>query len=70
MGRERSYMKNPEDALQDATICLFFTVEGSERTIAPATYSQKMRTPLVYDGNVYAKADMEKAGVEYYSIGR
>ena len=66
-----TYVKNPEDALQDATICFIFTEWKEVKTIAPETYSQKMRTPLVYDGrNVYAKADMEKAGVEYYSIGR
>ena len=64
-------MKNPDDALQDATICFIFTEWKEVKTIVPETYSQKMRTPLVYDGrNVYAKADMEKAGVEYYSIGR
>lgn len=57
--------------MQDATICFIFTEWKEVKTIAPETYSQKMRTPLVYDGrNVYAKADMEKAGVEYYSIGR
>ena len=66
-----TYVKNPEDALQDATICFIFTEWKEVKTIAPETYSQKMRTPLIYDGrNVYAKADMEKAGVEYYSIGR
>lgn len=66
-----TYVKNPEDALQDATICFIFTEWKEVKTVVPETYSQKMRTPLVYDGrNVYAKADMEKAGVEYYSIGR
>ncbi len=30
-----------------------------------------MRTPLVYDGrNIYGVEEMEKAEVEYYSIGR
>lgn len=30
-----------------------------------------MKTSLVYDGrNIYDLEDMEKAGVEYYSIGR
>ena len=39
--------------------------------MAPETYKEKMRIPLVYDGrNVYDVAKMKEAGIEYYGIGR
>ena len=39
--------------------------------LKPAEFKELMRTPLVYDGrNIYNVQEMEKAGVEYHSIGR
>jgi UDPglucose 6-dehydrogenase len=52
-------------------ICFIFTEWGEVKAVTPETYKQLMRTPLVYDGrNIYSVEDMEKAGVEYHSIGR
>lgn len=68
---EINYVKNPEDALRDANICFVFTEWNQIKNLKPETFKQLMKTPLVYDGrNIYNLDDMEKAGVEYYSIGR
>lgn len=68
---EITYVNNPEEALKDANICFVFTEWGEIKEIKPETFKKLMRTPLVYDGrNIYELEDMEKAGVEYYSIGR
>lgn len=68
---EISYVNNPEEALKDANICFIFTEWEEIRKIKPGIYKKIMKTPLVYDGrNIYDLGDMEKSGVEYYSIGR
>ena len=68
---EITYVNNPEEALKDANICFVFTEWGEIKEIKPKTFKKLMKTPLVYDGrNIYDLEDMEKAGVEYYSIGR
>lgn len=65
------YVQTPEEALQDANICFVFTEWKEIKGIAPETFIQYMRIPLVYDGrNLYGVQDMKKAGIEYYSIGR
>lgn len=66
-----SYAKSPEEALKSADICFIFTEWPEIRNVEPETYKRLMRVPLVYDGrNLYRPAEMHKAGVEYYSIGR
>lgn len=68
---EITYVNNPEEALKDANICFVFTEWGEIKEIKPKKFKKLMKTPLVYDGrNIYDLEDMEKAGVEYYSIGR
>lgn len=68
---EITYVNNPEEALKDANICFVFTEWVEIKEIKPETFKKLMKTPLVYDGrNIYDLEDMEKAGVEYYSIGR
>lgn len=65
------YVASPEEALHNADICFIFTEWGEIKEIAPATYKEQMRIPLVYDGrNLYRPDGMKEAGVEYYSIGR
>ena len=65
------YAGTPREALQDANICFVFTEWNEIKEIAPETFKQCMRIPLVYDGrNVYDVRRMKDAGVEYYSIGR
>ena len=65
------YVQTPEEALQDANICFIFTEWKEIKDIAPETFKQYMKIPLVYDGrNLYGVQDMKNAGIEYYSIGR
>jgi UDPglucose 6-dehydrogenase len=66
-----TYANNAEEALEGANVCFIFTEWGEIKAVAPEVYKKLMRTPLVYDGrNIYKVEDMEKAGVEYHSIGR
>lgn len=66
-----TYADTPEEALQNADICFVFTEWEEIRRVAPGTFKERMRIPLVYDGrNVYSVKQMKEAGVEYYSIGR
>lgn len=66
-----TYVNNVEEALDSANVCFIFTEWGEIKAISPGMYKTLMRTPLVYDGrNIYKVEDMEKAGVEYHSIGR
>lgn len=66
-----TYVENPQDALDGANVCFIFTEWGEIKAVEPQEYKKLMRTPLVYDGrNIYDVAEMEAAGVEYYSIGR
>ncbi|WP_284036357.1 UDP-glucose/GDP-mannose dehydrogenase family protein [Neobacillus sp. 114] len=66
-----TYVSNIQYALDGANVCFIFTEWGEVKAIVPETYKKLMRTPLVYDGrNIYRIEDMQKAGVEYYSIGR
>lgn len=66
-----AYADTPEAALQDADICFIFTEWPQIAGLAPETFKERMRIPLVYDGrNLYEVARMKEAGVEYYSIGR
>ncbi len=65
------YVQSPEEALQDANICFIFTEWKEIKDIAPETFKQYMKIPLVYDGrNLYGVQDMKNAEIEYYSIGR
>jgi len=66
-----TYADSPEKALKDAQLCFIFTEWNEIKAVKPAAYKALMRTPLVYDGrNIYTLAEMQAAGVEYYSIGR
>jgi UDPglucose 6-dehydrogenase len=66
-----SYVNKPEDALKGANVCFIFTEWGQIKAVTPEVYKKLMRTPLVYDGrNIYSLKDMDKAGVEYHSVGR
>jgi UDPglucose 6-dehydrogenase len=65
------YVNSPKDALNGANVCFLFTEWKEIGKIRPEEYKELMQTALVYDGrNMYQNADMQKAGVEYYSIGR
>lgn len=66
-----TYVKNPEEALSNANICFVFTEWEELKQLSPEVFVRSMRTPLVYDGrNIYEVGAMQKAGIEYHSIGR
>ncbi len=66
-----TYVETPEETLDGANICFVFTEWKEIRAIAPETFKERMRIPLVYDGrNVFDVKGMKEAGIEYYSIGR
>ncbi|MFC4025140.1 UDP-glucose dehydrogenase family protein [Oceanobacillus longus] len=66
-----TYVSNIEHAIEDANVCFIFTEWGEVKAVTPKRYKELMRTPLVYDGrNIHDIKDMEKAEVEYYSVGR
>ena len=66
-----NYVKHPEEALDGANICFAFTEWKEIKQISPEVFVKKMQTPLVYDGrDMFDKAAMKSAGVEYYGIGR
>lgn len=74
-GRHRkgsiTYVSNVEEAIKDANVCFIFTEWGEVKEVKPSMYKELMRTPLVYDGrNIYSIDEMERAQVEYHSIGR
>ena len=65
------YTETVEEALQGANVCFAFTEWDEIRSITPRQFKEWMRTALLYDGrNMYDKAAMEEAGVEYYGVGR
>ena len=65
------YVESAKAALRGANVCFIFTEWEEIRMLKPAEFKELMRTPLVYDGrNIYNVQEMEKAGVEYHSIGR
>lgn len=65
------YTSTPDEALDGANVCFIFTEWDEIKAVRPEVYKKLMRTPLVYDGrNIYGLKEMEKAGVEYYSVGR
>jgi UDPglucose 6-dehydrogenase len=66
-----SYSPSVAEAITGAQICFIFTDWKEIKETAPSEFKRLMRTPLVYDGrNLFNPAEMQSAGVEYYSIGR
>lgn len=66
-----TYALSPYEALAGANICFIFTEWPEIKNLKPSDFSNKMHTPLVYDGrNLFKPADMKAGGIEYYSIGR
>lgn len=65
------YTESAKEALQGANVCFAFTEWEEIRSITPLQFKEWMRTALLYDGrNMYDKDAMNKAGVEYYGVGR
>ena len=65
------YIDNIEKTLKDANVCFIFTEWDDIKALKSEEFKELMRTPLVYDGrNIFSIYEMNKAGVEYYSVGR
>lgn len=65
------YVQSIHEALEEANVCFIFTEWSEIKEISPNEFKEHMQTPLVYDGrNIFDPIEMEKAGIEYYSIGR
>lgn len=68
---EITYAESIQEAITDAEICFIFTEWNQIKEIAPSTYKELMKKPVIYDGrNIYQPKDMKQVGVEYYSVGR
>ncbi len=68
---EIEYCRSPEEALEQADLCLIFTEWPQIKALKPADFRERMRRPVVIDGrNCYTLASMEGQGLIYDSIGR
>ena len=66
-----SYAKNPIDALEGSDALLICTDWNEFRRPNFDDFKEKLKTPLIFDGrNLYDLGRMEKAGINYYSVGR
>lgn len=71
IGETVEYACDMYDATLDADALLLITEWKQFRLPSWRVVKNSMKKPLVIDGrNIYVKKDMEKAGFEYYSIGR
>ena len=65
------YTKTAKEALKDAQLCFIMTEWKEVKDLTPEDFKEMMSECVVYDGrNCYLPEDMEKAGIEYHSIGR
>ncbi len=64
------YFDTPQQALQNADLCMIFTEWPQVKALRPADF-QAMRRPIILDGrNCFTLQDMSSAGLVYDSIGR
>ena len=65
------YTKTAKEALKDAQLCFIMTEWKEVKDLTPEDFKEMMSECVIYDGrNCYLPEDMEKAGIEYHSIGR
>ena len=65
------YTETAKEALKDAQLCFIMTEWKEVKDLTPEDFKEMMSECVVYDGrNCYLPEDMEKAGIEYHSIGR
>lgn len=65
------YTKTAKEALKDAELCLIITEWNEIKELTVEDFKENMSKCIVYDGrNCYLPEKMEKAGIEYHSIGR
>ena len=65
------YAETAKEALKDTQLCFIMTEWKEVKDLTPDDFKEMMSECVVYDGrNCYLPEDMEKAGIEYHSIGR
>lgn len=65
------YAKTAKEALKDTQLCFIMTEWKEVKDLTPEDFKEMMSECVVYDGrNCYLPEVMEKAGIEYHSIGR
>lgn len=65
------YTETAKEALKDAQLCFIMTEWKEVKDLTPEDFKEMMSECVVYDGrNCYLPEEMEKAGIEYHSIGR
>lgn len=68
---EITYVKTPEETLEDADMVFIFTEWNEIKSIPLEKYSELMKTAVIFDGrNCYEIKDAELNNVEYHSVGR
>lgn len=71
LGDSISYAADPYAAARDADALLILTEWKEFASLDLARIKQLLNYPIVLDGrNLYAPADMARAGLNYYSMGR
>lgn len=68
---EVTYVKTPEEALNDADLAFIFTEWNEIKSLDLNIYQVLMNTPIIFDGrNCYEINLAEKKAIEYHSVGR
>lgn len=71
LGQQLQTSENDYDVLDGADALVIFTEWQQFRTPDFDLIKQKLKKPVIFDGrNLYQPKDLEKAGFEYYSVGR
>lgn len=69
--KKLQYTKNPEEALDDADLCMIFTEWPEIKELTPEVFCERMNRPIILDGrNCYDVATFSKKPLIYNSIGR
>ncbi|EGT3601055.1 UDP-glucose dehydrogenase family protein [Clostridium perfringens] len=68
---EITYVDTPYKALENADMTFIFTEWDEIKEVPLSAYKELMVNPVIFDGrNCYDIKQVEKSGIEYYSIGR
>ena len=65
------YCESPEQALEDADLCMIFTEWEEIKKLTPQMFCNRMKKPVILDGrNCFQIKEFEKLPLIYDSIGR
>ncbi|MBU7594540.1 UDP-glucose dehydrogenase family protein [Metabacillus halosaccharovorans] len=71
LGNRIIYSFSIEEAIKEVDLCIIGTDWKEIREFSLLKYKSLMKTPFIFDGrNCYSLEEAEKAGVNYFSIGR